>query len=58
MRFSEQMNIELTYDKQGMNNETKTFQTFTLLGETMRNANYITTLLHYTFLMHFNSTQH
>ena len=29
MRFSEQMNIELMYDMQGMNNETKTYQTFT-----------------------------
>ena len=36
MRFSEQMNIELTYDMQGMNNETKTYQTFTLLAETKR----------------------
>ena len=57
MRFSEQMNIELTYDKQGMNNETKTYWTFTLLAETMRRAN-ATTLLHYTFHMHLNSTQH
>jgi len=47
------MNIELAYDKQGMNNETKNYQTFTLLAETMRRAN-ATSLLH----MHFKSTQH
>ena len=56
MRFSEQMNIELTYEMQGMNNETKTYQTFTLLAETKRLAN--ATTLPYTFHTHFNSTQH
>jgi len=56
MRFSEQMNIELTYDMQGMNNETKTYQTFTLLAETKRLAN--ATTLRYTFHTHFNRTQH
>jgi len=56
MRFSEQMNIELTYDMQGMNNETKTYQTFTLPAETKRLPN--ATTLRYTFHTHFNSTQH
>ena len=50
------MNIELTYDMQGMNNETKTYQTFTLLAETKRLAN-ATTSLHVSYALQQYTTR-